>query len=59
MPIFLDVTHHTSIFLGITHHTLIFLGITELNPHGVPLEEARVFPGRAGKTNPEMANTPI
>ena len=31
------------------------LRVGELDPHGVPLEEARVVSGRAGKTNPEMA----
>ena len=35
------------------------LWVRELDPHGVPLGEARVISGRAGKTNPEMAKTPI
>ena len=35
------------------------LWVRELDPHGVPTEEARVFPGRAGKMYPEMAKTPI
>ena len=35
------------------------LRVRELDPHGEPLEEARVIPGRSGKTNPEMTKTPI
>ena len=35
------------------------LRVRELDPHGVPTEEARVFRGRAGKMYPEMAKTPI
>ena len=35
------------------------LQVGELDPHGVPPEEARVVSGRAGIMNPEMAKTPI
>ena len=34
----------------------ILIQVRELDSHSKPLEEAGVVLGRAGKTNPEMAN---